>query len=88
VAALVAIAFYTVLVGSDAAVVRAAIMGGLTLFAAQIGRRQDGLNTLAAQVTTLAVIVYHLRRLSLTSLYLVDSIDLIYLQRVLGSHPD
>jgi competence protein ComEC len=136
-AAVVAIAIYTVLVGADAAVVRAAIMGGLSLFAAQIGRRQDGLNTLAfvaalmalfnpyvlwdvgfqlsfaatlglllyaepltqafvrftsrrtsqstaerlagpfgeyflftlaAQVTTLAVIVYHFRRLSLTSL--------------------
>ncbi len=135
--ALVAIAIYTLLVGADAAVVRAAIMGGLTLFAVQIGRRQDGLNTLAfvaalmvlfnpfilwdvgfqlsfaatlglllyagplsqsfvrltsrytsqstaerlagpfgefflftlaAQVTTLAVIVYHFRRLSLTSL--------------------
>jgi competence protein ComEC len=137
IAALVAIAIYTLLVGADAAVVRAAIMGGLTLFAIQIGRRQDGLNTLAfvaalmalfnpyilwdvgfqlsfaatlglllyaeplsqafirftsrhtsqptaerlagpfgeyflftlaAQVTTLAVIVYHFRRLSLTSL--------------------
>ena len=136
-AALVAIAIYTLLVGADAAVVRAAIMGGLTLFAAQIGRRQDGFNTLAfvaalmalfnpyilwdvgfqlsfaatlglllyaeplsqafvrltsrytsqgtakrlagpfgefflftlaAQVTTLAVIVYHFRRVSLTSL--------------------
>ena len=41
-AALVAITIYTVLVGADAAVGRAAIMGGLTLFAVQIGRRQDG----------------------------------------------
>jgi competence protein ComEC len=45
--ALVGIILYTILVGGDAAVVRAAIMGGLTLFAMQLGRRQDGLNSLA-----------------------------------------
>jgi competence protein ComEC len=44
---LVVIAFYAVLVGAGASVVRAAIMGGLTLFAVQLGRRQDGLNSLA-----------------------------------------
>ncbi|MCK4900343.1 MAG: ComEC/Rec2 family competence protein, partial [Anaerolineales bacterium] len=54
-AALVAIAIYTILVGADAAVVRAAIMGGLTLFAAQIGRRQDGLNTLAFVAALMAL---------------------------------
>ena len=37
------IAIYTVLVGADAAVLRAAIMGGLSLFARQIGRRQHGI---------------------------------------------
>ena len=37
--ALVGIILYTILVGGDAAVVRAAIMGGLTLFAMQLGRR-------------------------------------------------
>ena len=42
------IIFYTLLVGGDAAVVRAAIMGSLALFARQIGRRQFALNTLLA----------------------------------------
>ncbi|HKJ28431.1 MAG TPA: ComEC/Rec2 family competence protein [Anaerolineales bacterium] len=46
-AALVAISGYTVLVGGDAPVVRAAIMGGFSLFAGQVGRRQHGLNSLA-----------------------------------------
>ncbi|MCC6298705.1 MAG: ComEC/Rec2 family competence protein [Anaerolineales bacterium] len=42
------IIFYTVLVGGDAAVWRAAIMGTLALLARQIGRRQFALNTLLA----------------------------------------
>lgn len=46
--AVIGIASYTALVGGDAAVVRAAIMGTLALFARQIGRRQFGLNTLLA----------------------------------------
>ena len=46
VAAVAAISLYTVMVGADAAVVRAAIMGGLSLFAGQVGRRQHGLNSL------------------------------------------
>ena len=46
--AIVGIAFYTLLVGADAAVVRAAIMGSLALFAKQVGRRQLALNTLLA----------------------------------------
>jgi competence protein ComEC len=46
--AVIGIIFYTVLVGADAAVVRAAIMGSLALFAKQIGRRQAALNTLLA----------------------------------------
>ena len=41
-----AISAYTVLVGAEAAVVRAAIMGGLSVFARQVGRRQAGLNSL------------------------------------------
>ncbi len=51
-----AISVYTLLVGADPAVVRAAIMGGLSLFARQVGRRQDGLNSLglAAGVMALA----------------------------------
>jgi competence protein ComEC len=41
------IGVYAVLVGGSASVVRAALMGGLALFARQIGRRQEGLNSLA-----------------------------------------
>jgi len=44
--ALGAIAGYTVLVGGDAAVVRAAIMGSLGVFGGLFGRRQNGLNSL------------------------------------------
>lgn len=43
-----AIILYTILVGGDAAVVRAAVMGTLALLARQLGRRQLGLNTLLA----------------------------------------
>jgi competence protein ComEC len=46
-AALAGISLYTLMVGAEAPVVRAAIMGGLGLFARQVGRRQTGLNTLA-----------------------------------------
>jgi competence protein ComEC len=46
--AVLGIIFYTILVGADAAVVRAALMGSLALFAKQVGRRQFGLNTLLA----------------------------------------
>jgi competence protein ComEC len=44
--AILGIIFYTFLVGADAAVVRAALMGSLALFARQVGRRQVALNTL------------------------------------------
>ena len=44
--ALGAIAGYTILVGADAAVVRAAIMGSLGVFGGLFGRRQNGLNSL------------------------------------------
>lgn len=44
--ALATMALYTLLVGGGAAVVRAAIMSGLSLIAVQIGRRSSGLNSL------------------------------------------
>ena len=43
---IMAITGYTILVGADAAVVRAAIMGGLGVFGGMFGRRQNGLNSL------------------------------------------
>jgi competence protein ComEC len=46
--AILGIILYTALVGGGAAVVRAAIMGSLALFARQVGRRQFALNTLLA----------------------------------------
>ena len=49
------IGFYTVLVGADPAVVRAALMGGSALLAHQIGRRQHGLNALALASLAMAV---------------------------------
>ncbi len=45
-AAIIGISGYTVLVGADAAVVRAAIMGALGVFGGMFGRRQNGLNSL------------------------------------------
>ncbi|MEA4910106.1 MAG: ComEC/Rec2 family competence protein [Anaerolineaceae bacterium] len=42
-----AITFYTLLVGGSPSVVRAAIMGGMSLLGQQIGRRQVGVNSLA-----------------------------------------
>ena len=47
IAAVIGIIIYTLLVGATASVVRAAIMGGLAIFARQTGRRQNALNTLA-----------------------------------------
>ncbi len=44
--AVVVISLYTLLVGADAAVVRAAIMGAVALFARQIGRQQDAVTSL------------------------------------------
>ncbi|MEZ0396858.1 MAG: ComEC/Rec2 family competence protein [Anaerolineales bacterium] len=55
-AAVVGIALYTVLVGAEPAVVRAAIMGGLGLFARQVGRRQTALNTLTFTGALMALI--------------------------------
>jgi len=45
-AAILAIAGYTVLVGAEPAVARAAIMGGMGVFGGMFGRRQNGLNSL------------------------------------------
>jgi competence protein ComEC len=48
VAAVVGISIFTILVGVNAAVVRSAIMGVLSIFARHVGRCQHGLNTPAA----------------------------------------
>ena len=48
IAAVVGIALYTLLVGAEPSVVRAAVMGGFSLFARQLGRRQHGLTSLSA----------------------------------------
>ena len=58
-AAAIGIALYTLLVGADAAVVRAAIMGGFSLIAVQIGRRQHGLNSLAIVAALMALLDPH-----------------------------
>ena len=54
IAAGIGITLYAVLVGAAAAVVRAALMSGLSLFARQIGRRQDGVNCLAVVAALMA----------------------------------
>lgn len=53
--AVVGIALYTILVGADAAVLRAAVMGGLAVLARQVGRRQFALNTLAFTAAIMAL---------------------------------
>ena len=53
--AILGIAFYTFLVGADAAVVRAAIMGGLSLIIRQAGRRNDGLNALMLSALIMSI---------------------------------
>ncbi len=55
-AAIAGITVYTILVGATPSVVRAALMGGLAIFARQLGRRQVGLNTLTASAAFMAVI--------------------------------
>lgn len=54
--AILGIFFYTLLVGAEAAVVRAALMGSLSLLARQLGRRNDGMNALAAVALVMAII--------------------------------
>jgi competence protein ComEC len=53
--AVLGIILYTVLVGATASVVRAAIMGGLAIFARQVGRRQNGLITLSFTAAVMAI---------------------------------
>lgn len=55
-AAVIAIAVYAVLVGGDAAVTRAAIMGALAVLGGMFGRRQNGLNSLGLAVLGMAVV--------------------------------
>ena len=53
--AILGIALYTFIVGATPAVVRAALMGTLALFAKQVGRRQVGLNTLLVVAALMCV---------------------------------
>ncbi len=53
--AVIVIAFYTILVGADASVVRAAIMGGLVLFARFLGRVTLALASLSAAAIVMTV---------------------------------
>ncbi len=55
-AAVIGIVFYTFLVGASPSVVRAAFMGTLALLAAQLGRRQQGLNALALVAAWMALL--------------------------------
>ena len=52
--AMIGIAIYTILVGADSAVVRAALMGGLGLLGRQLGRRQDGVASLLSVSVVMA----------------------------------
>lgn len=54
--AILSIIFYTLLVGASASVVRAAIMGTLSIIAAQFGRRNLALTALAASALVMALI--------------------------------
>ena len=56
VVAAIVIAFYTILVGADAAVVRAAIMGGLALFARFLGRLTLALASLSAAAIVMTLV--------------------------------
>ncbi len=54
-AAFLGIALYALLAGAGAGVIRAAIMGGLSVFAMRLGRRQNGLNSLAFVAALMAL---------------------------------
>jgi len=54
--AVIFIFLYAFLVGGDPAVMRAAIMGSLSLFARQVGKRNAGINTLAMVALIMALI--------------------------------
>ena len=58
--AILGIAFYTFLVGAEAAVVRAAIMGGISLTVRQIGRRNDGFNALMLSAVVMSIFNPHI----------------------------
>ena len=58
--AILGIALYTFLVGADAAVVRAAIMGGIALTVRQLGRRNDGLNALMLSAVIMSIFNPHI----------------------------
>lgn len=53
--AIAAISVYTIFVGEDAAVTRAAIMGALGVMGGMFGRRQNGLNSLGLAVLVMAL---------------------------------
>lgn len=59
-AAILAVASYTVMVGASPSVVRAAIMGSLALAAAQLGRRATAYNSLALAAGVMALFNPHL----------------------------
>lgn len=52
----VMILLYTLFVGADPAVLRACLMGGLSLLAVQVGRRTDGINALAVVSLVMAAL--------------------------------
>jgi len=58
-AAWIGIALYAVLAGASAGVIRAAIMGSLSIFAIRMGRRSSGLNTLAFVAALMALFDPH-----------------------------
>ena len=58
-AALAGIALYTLLVGADAAVVRAAIMGSISLLAGLVGRRQGGVYALGVTAGLMSLVNPH-----------------------------
>jgi competence protein ComEC len=55
-AAALSIAAYTLLVGAEPAVVRAAIMGGLAIFGRELGRKSAGLNVLGFSAAVMAAL--------------------------------
>jgi competence protein ComEC len=56
VVAIIGIFFYTLLVGADAAVLRAALMGTLSLASRQLGRRNSGMNSLGVAVLFMLIL--------------------------------
>ncbi len=58
--AITAVTYYSILVGGDAAVVRAAIMGSLGVMGGMFGRRQNGLNSLGLAALVMAALNPHI----------------------------